>query len=603
MNLNFALRVFIVCILASGAGWVHAAEPAAQQAIQVRIGSGNVPPRAGEALPVQVQARDPASGFGLSGTMPALWFLPLPPGPDNEGCERRFNRLAGAAHLPSGAIDINGFDVLQATADGRLARVDPVFNLNTANIRSILDLGATPDAWALTADGRHLLVADGGRRLLQVVDVDHGRVIGSQRLPAAATALLETDGTVWIGLADGRLLRLDGAALLSGDATIQTIALGRGPVRLASSGDTLLAVAESGDALLQRGGRALQQWQLPSRVAGLAFSPRADSFYALAHDGRSVLALPLDAPDAAIGIALDQPMRNLVANPGGQWLALTANDGRTVTIIDSARQRPRWSIQVNDPVIAAEFSDAFLYLAHTRQGGASRVVFDPDGGPPAVVTIAAGSQRDEPQRAGTLPMLARIPAAGMLVANSRDRVAYMVSDDNAQAAMSSLPLRAGTPAGIALRYRGLQAGQARGDYRAQVTFPHGGDWLAIVRTSQPDLLHCVRLAVTPAAGEATPTLAESPAPTAARALQAALLDGGRSLRFTISGSADIALVGASLVGDGWQRMPANIQRDGDGYRMPLEMPPPTPFTLVVRYRDAGHTYALVWQPDTAGATP
>ena len=558
--------------------------------IQVVLGKDNAV-RAGEPVELQVRVRDPASGYPLTGLTPALWLMPAAGVDVNEDCERRVNRLAASAVAPRGVVEVNGFDVVQAVAGGRLALVDPLLNLGSANIKAMLDLGAAPNAWALESDERSLAVVVPGSRSLRRIDMSDFRIAQEVLLPAEATALVEVDGALWAGLSDGRLFAVDGV----GDPP--AVPLGEGPVRLVALDEGALAVARSGDAAFLHAGRIARHFRFPGRVAAIGFAALSDSGYALSEDGRTVWIAPRDAPEAVIEVALDRRMRSLATDPQGKWLALVSADGRAVAILDTRRQRVRWTVEVDDPVIAADFSDAFLYLMHARRGGATRVVFDPLGGPPGLVSIAAGSANVDDRTVGALPMIARIPGMGVLLASYRDRIAYMISDDNAQAAMSSLPLRAGAPTGLLLRYRGLQPASERGTYRARVALPRGGDYVAVVRTSQPDFAHCMHFSVAPASGE-SPQVAQA-AGHAAQPMPERLLEtrlyhasGSKRLHFAISGSASFELLGASLVGDGWQQMPAEIERSDGGYSIPAPAAPVSPYVLFVRYRDGEATRIL-----------
>ena len=565
------------------------AAQADDRVIQVTLGTGDAV-RAGEPVELQVRVRDPASGYPLTGLTPALWLMPASEA--DEDCERRVNRLAASAVPPRGTVDVNGFDVVQAMADGRLALVDPLLNLGSANIKALLDLGEMPAAWALASDERSLAVALPGARSLRRIDLSDFRITQDLPLPAAPTALADAGGALWAGLSDGRLLLIDGDDPAPSP-------LGEGPVQLAAMVDGAMAVARSGDAAFLSAGRIGQRFRFPGKVGAVGFSALSDSGYALSDDGRTAWIAPRDAPGTASAVALERRMRSLAVDPQGKWLALVSDDGRAVSILDTLRERVRWTVEVDDPVVAADFSDAFLYLMHARRGGATRVVFDPMGGMPGLVGIAAGSANVDERTVGALPMIARIPGMGVLLASHRDRIAYMISDDNAQAAMSSLPLRAGAPVGLLLRYRGLQAASERGAYRANAVLPGGGDYVAVVRTSQPDIAHCMRFSVAPAPGERPQVArARQVEPDAAavpeHSLETRLYDasGNRRLHFSIKGPSSFELLGASLVGDGWQQMPAEIERSDGGYSMPAPTLPASPYVLFVRYRDGADTRIL-----------
>ena len=555
-------------------------EPAIQVTVKAKDG-GNL--RAGAPAQIEVSARDPATGFALSGLTPAFWLVPEDTDTANGGCDRLVNRLAASAVTPEGTVNLNGFDVVQATSDGRIALVDPLLNLASANIKAIVDVGAIPAGWSLNASGHTLAVATVADRTLRLIDMSDFAVKHSVRLEAEPAAVIQSGAGYWVGGKDGWLVTVNDRGTLGAK-----MMLGIGPVAFVTTGGGIVALARSGDGAFLRDSGSQVPFKLGAAVAGMAYAPLADSLYALADGGDALFVVRQDRPDAAVRLPLDRSARTLAADPQGRWLALVAADGLAVTIFDIARGRPRWTVAVQDPVIAADFSDSFLYLVHARQGGATRIVFDPEGGPPGVVTIAAGSSRDSEQRAGALPIMARIPQAGMLIASSRDRSAYMVNDDNAQAAMSSLPLRAGEPAGIILRYRGLAQGAERGDYRAEAVVPRGGRYVAVVRTEQPGIAHCARVAFASAPGEqVAPVLAKAGLPIARRLVTAAQIAPGRQvIRFSISGSPSARLRGATLVGDGWQLTPTDISTAPADYAMAVDLQPSRAFTLFVQYQDA-----------------
>jgi outer membrane protein assembly factor BamB len=514
---------------------------------------------------------------------PALWLVPEDGEREEGRCARLVNRLAASAVLPEGTIDANGFDLIQATDDGRLALVDPLLNLASANIKAILDVGGVPGAWAIDASGSTLMAAMPKERSLLLIDMARFAVVQRRVIEAAPNAVVASSDRFWVGTAEGTLLAFDPDK--PDAAGSSPLPIGEGPVQVANAGAAIVALARSGEGAYVRSTGDMARFALGTAVTGLVYSPLADGAYALTLDGTGLFFVPQDDPGTPRRVALQRQMRSFVLSPDGRWLALVASDGEAVTVFDVAAGRERWTIAANDPVVAADFSDAFLYLAHKRRGGATRVVFDPSGGPPGTVTIAAGSIGETDNPVTKLPVMAHVPGAGMLVASTRDRAAYMINDDNAQAAMSSLPLRAGQPEGILLRYRGLVPTRARGDYAAEVMAPRGGRYLAVVRTDRPAIAHCAPLAVAPAPGEDATAVARSPAPVVRTLEAAGLLPPGRQrLRFAISGQ-PVRLVGAMLLGEGWQQTPPDIVSEEGAYAMPVDLTAGQGFTLFVRYRD------------------
>ena len=163
----------------------------------------------------------------------------------------------------------------------------------------------------------------------------------------------------------------------------------------------------------------------------------------------------------------------------------------------------------------------------------TRVILDPKGSAPGLAAIAAGVASDTPQEAGPLGHMVRIPGGGIFVASMRERQAYMVSEDGAQAAMSSLPLRAGLTAGIKLRLRGLLPSDSAGEYVARFNPAANGRHLALVQTEAPKLLHCAPFVVGDANKEAR--AAKLRPPSASFALSKATFADPSTVRFRIDG--------------------------------------------------------------------
>lgn len=529
---------------------------------------------------IVVRVRDPATGFGLSGAMPALWLVPEDGDTSPKRCERLVNRLAGAATLPPDSLDLNGFDLVQATADGNLALVDPVLNLASANIRAIAPMGGVPVAWAIDASGHVLAVAAKGSSQLRLIDARTLKTLEIVEVGSPVSSLGNFGGKWWVGDKDGRLL------IFPDSGTLKPHSLGRGKVAVHPTGSGMVALARSGGGAFFDAAGSARTFELGHGVEASTFVPLADSLFALTDDGTALAIVAADASEVRAAIALEVPMSLISADPAGRWLALVARDGRSVAIVDVAARRTRWTLTVDDVVIAADFSDNFLYLMHRSRGGASRVVFDPTGGPPAVVAIAAGSDQERPQEAGALPLMARIPGAGMLVASRRDRKAYMISDDNAQAAMSSMPLRAGEPVGVLLRPRGLVADPERGTYRANAVFERGGRYTAVVRTAQPELAHCATVTVAAAPGETVAMAhAASALPDRQLVVPPSIAPGPVALGFSVTGKPKARLTGVALVGNGWQRFPSEISSMASGYTVAVDVAAGRDFTLFVEIRD------------------
>ena len=532
--------------------------------------TGDAPLQSGKRARIAVTLRDPATGFPISGAGMAAWIVP----DTGETCAAWFGRLDRSGQIPSDVIPLVGFDVIHATRDNRIAVVDPLLDLASANIRAVRSIPAEPKAWALGPQ-RTLAIISGEVGAVSVFDPDglQGRLV---TLPAPARSLGADSVDQWAGLDDGRAVRIfpDGTAG-------PPIAVGSGPVAFAAAaGLPTVALASDGSGRILD--RLERRFRFGEATGPAVLSPLANSLFALSIDGTALLVADLDDPDRQSRVALERPGRALAVSPSGRWIAIADADGTRIAIFDTEVMRVRWSVDQPDPVVEMAFSDAFLYFRHRKQGGVTRLVFDPTAPQPGLAAIAAGLPAERPQEAGPLPRLVRIEGGGVLVASETERRAYLVSESGAQAAMTMLPLRAGDTAGVLVRPRGMMPGKEPGNYAGWFSAPDNGAYLAIVRTQAPEVVQCQAFTVGP--------------PTRRPAVVASTIDPAPQLRTTFGARELVIALGRS---DATVRRVLLTSRDGrwrqflaaaphgsaEGtWRMPLDrVLPAGPYRLYVEY--------------------
>lgn len=520
--------------------------------------------KAGQPVTLAIRVRDPASGYPITGLTPAAWFVPDIG--NGATCEEWVNRLAGSPVPPPGVADLNGYDIIQLAKDGSLAIIDPRLNLATANIRSLTRLSSLPAHWAINPGGSILAMVPGDAPS-KIRLFEHSPIAVRNEVEAGAGVVSLTAGEedVLAGTADGRLLRISPEGTVLGQ-----IPLGSGAVVLARGDDGgLVALAQDGHGLIAGdGGKSVKFAGVAGGARSVAYSTLADGAYILSADGRSLSILHRDEPGRIFTLPLEAEASRIVSSQNGQWLALPAADGRSVAILDTRTGSVRWTIGAEDPVRDVLFSDSFLYFTHARAGGVTRVVFDSDGDAPGIAMIAAGEAAATDREKSPMPLLVRVPGNGIIAASPERRVGFMVAEDGAQAAMSSLPLLAGDTAGLLLRYRGVHEVGHEGEYRADFVPEYGGRYLAVVRIDQPNLAHCRKVAF---AGAADPALARPTAaavgPSAVPRLMAAPHVGDGEVRFAVEGVPDgTRLLNAVFMSETgtWHRF-VDVFDDGKGH--------------------------------------
>lgn len=526
-------------------------------------------PQPGKSTQITVSLRDPSSGFAMRGVGVAAWIVP----DDGRSCGDWYARIGRVGELPDDVIPLLGFDILQATQDNRLALVDPLLNLASANIRSVTTFPAPFTAWSPAADGQTLGVIDGAAGTFSIVEPASGAV-RTVTLPARARSVESDADGYRVGLDNGMAVHVSPEGLGSAPQRI-----GTAPVTIlpAVGSEALVALSLDGHArLFNAAGTTVT---LPGAVRGGVVSPIANSLIALADSGRELFIADLDDTATPTRVPLDFAADRIAGSPAGRWLALADKDGGTIAIFDTQTMRVRWTVNVPDPVVEMTFSDNFLYFMHRKQGGVTRVIFDPDGSAPGLAAIAAGLPSEEPQRAGPLPRLVRIPAGGVLVASSRERQAYIVSESGAQAAMAMVPLRAGTTAGIAIRQRGMLPSSEPGTYTGRFTAPAAGAYRAVIRTDAPEMLMCQNFVVGDSA-RVTRTVAAKPAP--ATSVMTASVETDR-IRLHITGTPAVPVRALLMQPTGnWREFLAPAVSGPETIlQMPEPPPPPGQYRLFV----------------------
>lgn len=528
--------------------------------LEARDGGG---PEAGRPAVLTIHARDPASDYPLTGLTPAAWLVPDTGGASS--CEGWVNRLAGSPVPPAGVTDLNGYDIIQLAKDGTLALIDPRLNLASANITSLTRLSALPALWSIDQSGSNFAIVPGDARS-KIQLYNHSPLALHTEIDAGAevVSLNASEEDLIAGTADGRLLRISPRGLVKGE-----VDLGEGAVVL-QRGDKggLIALAQDGHGLVEGdGGKSVQFAGVGGGARSVAYSSLADGAYILSADGRSMSILHRDEPGRLFTLPLDTAAARIVPDQQGQWLALPSTDGLSVAIFDTRIGSVRWTIAAADPVRDVLFSDSFLYFTHARAGGVTRVVFDPDGDAPGIAMIAAGETSSSDRDPSPMSLVVRVPGNGIIAASPDRRVGFMVAEDGAQAAMSSLPLLAGDSAGLLLRYRGAREIGNNGKYRTDFVPEYGGRYLVVVRIDQPDLAHCRSIEI---GGARDPTVGDRRAVEKRSSPALRLLTGAQAgdaeVRFAIEGAPPGAvLLNALLMSDsgGWHRF-VDVVAEGEG---------------------------------------
>jgi hypothetical protein len=553
--------------------------------------------RPGTATALRFAITDTATGAGLQGLHPRAWLrAPLRPG---ESCDAVTGRLARYGAGPRQALSMDGFRLLVPALDGTLATVDPRLDLATANLVRIDRLGTVPPLALLLDAARGLLwMARAQPPGLARLDLATGTDLGPTALtgvPGSLVALPGGEGAVAVGLDD-----LGMVARVSADGTAQaTASVGWGQVLLAAGAERLVALA-TGDGALA----VLDPWTLlplarlalGTPVAALALVENQD--LALAAAGQELLVVDLGRAGGAaqavvmarvpLGVAADR----LAISPDGRWALALDRDRSVLAVVDFAR-----GMRLVHALAFAEGAEELLVAVDTlyvRLREAPAVAILPLGSletpAPVVERILMGAT---PTGAAGLTLL--VPGeggTGFWLAHPGDRAAYLFTGGQMRAAATSVPLKAGTAAGLLLQPLAPQP-LGGGVYAATIAAPRTpGSYLLAVALDQPAVARCLKVAV-----------ATGPAPAAATDLVApprlvAQLDGaavaGRDTLVRLSAQDAPMLAGRTVpvrafaeAGGAWQLRATALPAEEGGWAVRLRFPAPGRYIVLAELRELG----------------
>ncbi len=442
-------------------------------------------------------------GRPMSGLEPLAWILSRSEGapfPDREACRRQVQTMLGSRVIAANDVNLNEYLVVTLDDNPSVSIIDPQVESSKTKVIGLV---------SLQTKGADFVLADDRRTLFVTLPDSHG--VAAVNLSKKVAAHVDVGGEpLRIAFApDRRLMWVGdrkGSAVTAVDAAARSV-VGRieampGPHELACSEDsrhvyvssansTRLAVVDARDMKVAR-------WlDLEAGVAAVAYSPHARRAYAALETGAVVVVdgetlervAKIELPDGSSGFAM---------SPDGRWGFVLNGPRDQVTIVDTATNRPAYTILTEKGPDRIDFTDTFAYVRHS--GSAKMVLIDlgsiGEANVPVTSTVVLG--RKPPTEGGletAAPLLAPLPeGGGALVLNPADRVFYhFVEGMNApMGEYSSYPW---TARGIVIVDRTLQEVE-KGAYASEFQTPRPGSYtVPFLIPSSPQIYGCFDLTV------------------------------------------------------------------------------------------------------------
>jgi DNA-binding beta-propeller fold protein YncE len=482
-------------------------------------GSTSVPAVEGRDALLRLRVTDAATGAPLPDLHPIAWIdRQRGEGPTNqEQCLQKIGTYAEGSMRARPAVDLNSYHLLAMTSEGTILVIDPIVGFGRTRLLTSVPLGAPTEDWALTADGRRLLVTLPSRDRVAVVDTDTWKVLDRLEVGAKPGRLLpQPDGSrIWVTLEDG-VAALDAAGL----QVVRRVPTGGAPTAMAFSPDSRLAFvltpeAERVTVLDTETGASTRELITGDQPTDLAISPAVAAVFVTHADGSIAVIdggtlrftghIPI-APGARSirfppqedhghhghGFAPERGRYGYVVNPAANLVhVLDAVKGEIVHTIEV----PTGPDQVGFTASFAHLRSArtaqvrMLPLSDPRSNATGALdIFDAGFAPPGFSTAV---RLDD-----VFAQAPEMPDA-LYAVNPKEKMIYYFHY------MEGMPVPAGgfttygyEPVAVRLSGKNLRETDP-GTYAATVRLPDHGDYDVILYLAEPRVVHCFGFDIEP----------------------------------------------------------------------------------------------------------
>ena len=441
---------------------------------------------------------DRHSGRGIPDLHPAGWMLRRAAGagaPDSAACERLVRSQAqGNLSRPVDA-DLNSFQILTLNADHSIGFINPLVNLNSANLQAIVPLESPVGQWRIDATAGRAYLTQPERNELAVVDLEARRLAKRIEVGEQPRVLgQQPDGRyLWVAnQAGGSLSVVDAAGL----ERIVDLSVPKAPLALAFDHRSRYAFAAGGGKLQRFDAQRLAPLDALQIEQGewlLDYSALADALY-LVHQvtGRLLMVRP-ERLSEPLALALGAGASQARITPDGRYLLVLHPQQDRLSVVDTASNRRIRELSTGRYPDQLSFSEAFVYVRNRDSADVTLIQLAGLGGDESlpVARIATGLEAPGAARAGAgFGAVAALPeGGGALIANPADRTLYYYME-GMLAPSNTLKTYTAPPLGIRVYDRSLREAAEQGRYATTLSLDQPGIYDVPFYLPTPQMILC-----------------------------------------------------------------------------------------------------------------
>ncbi|MGX0975085.1 hypothetical protein ACSSVY_000783 [Roseovarius sp. MBR-51] len=449
-------------------------------------------PGDGEKVRLQVRLTEPATGATPRGLYLWAWARPVTQG--DADCARAAQNFRATRQTPVGSVSLNGVIFTTLNRDASLSVVDPRLNLYSSNMLSAHVFNAAPAAMAMDPGRMRALLAHTTGDIIEADLAGPSRRTLATGLGPLADIEVAREGDIWLGTADGRLVRL------APDGTeISQSVFGSGEVQLERPLDPdnpLLLVHESdGNARLLDADTGTDRvtTRFPAPLVDVA-AMQDVGILGLSAGSSSLQIRYADAPDQPFDVPLGAQFTRVDTGPEGRVAVVWTPADSLVALVDLAEGRVVQQVSLSGAgVTEVAFTDNAAWLLSHDGGfvGVLDLATVALGQSAILRQVRLGLNADIPPPEGRL-LLPLLPSPQVLAVSPESQTGWLIGELASSVEMppmESLRLRGGIPADVHAVDRSFREVEP-GVYEAAWAFP-AGEWELVMTTDVGNLSTCI----------------------------------------------------------------------------------------------------------------
>lgn len=462
----------------------------------------NRPLRAGENITLGFRITE--AGQGMEGLRPVGWLTPREAGegkPDQKHCEDKVKRLLRGA-VSEGGFSLNGFYIITMNADNSIAIINPMMNVGSTNILSVIGLKGRPGGWTLDQRSGLLYVTLPETGEVAIVNMDTLALKGYVKVGTGPKAIQKQPKGVFVWIAnegDGTVSILDGP----GERVVETLSVGEGAIDLTFDDEGRRAfVATEGDGRITfiDANRFKKIGEIRAGKGGVGFSYSAlnQSLYISMEKSREIAVLSTETWRVTKRVPVAMGVESLHLTPDGKTLFALNRGMKQVTLIDTTRNEIIKALATKGEPDHLLFTDGFAYIRNRESVDVTLIPLAQIGHPeilaPIAIPVGVEVPGQQVKTLGLSPMAVMPNQPGTLITNPSDGVIFFYME-GMNAPMKSFKTYTDAPQGLLVYDRSIKEGKRNGSYQTVIRLKEGGVYDIPFLLETPRMVTCFELSV------------------------------------------------------------------------------------------------------------